>query len=462
VFLRCTSLALAILCLALVACGGRGSGQAVPPSAPQSSAISTRVQFVHAATGTTIQVGALATVAVAPHLLAGDQLVSAARTQTAVTAPPNPAWSMLPGTLDVRFERPLRAARSMATGISITLAYPPEQSRAILNAQMPLTVVTYADGHSVPLGLPGDFDTSHDRVSVGVPQAMLDGAVDVKVGLAADNPLYTLPPAGPRYWTGRAWSRTGKIDPTKRTLVFIHGIFSSVETAFPDPCTPKILRAGGYQQALGWDYNWTNPPWIEGPKFTDFLNGLKRTGLQTFDLEAHSYGSVITYAALPNVTEKVSNVVTLGGPLPLRGTPLAKRSLLRIVLVVLAKVFVGPPSLINHAYKSGMVGSLATDGKAMRSILRGILGIKQKPDFVDVAGTKEYPEEYWLYPILYFYIEYPWDGIVEKIAANSKDIPNSFPDHFYKQHTELECAADVIAYVGRHVRPKPEALPARL
>jgi hypothetical protein len=47
-----------------------------------------------------------------------------------------------------------------------------------------------------------------------------------------------------------------------------------------------------------------------------------------------------------------------------------------------------------------------------------------------VAGTKEYPEEYWLYPLLYFCIEYPWDGVVEKIAANSNDIPNSFSRPF--------------------------------
>jgi hypothetical protein len=109
-----------------------------------------------------------------------------------------------------------------------------------------------------------------------------------------------------------------------------------------------------------------------------------------------------------------------------------------------------------------MVKSLATNGSEMRTILAGIRSMKNKPDFIDVAGTEEYPEEFALYPFLYFYIDYPWDGIVEKIAANSKNVLNSFPNSFYKEHTELECAGEVIAYVGSQVHSKAEnARPSR-
>jgi pimeloyl-ACP methyl ester carboxylesterase len=454
-FNRCVLVVLAFTCLALAACGGNAL---TPFSAQPAAAQTERLQLVRNAKGAVIDAGNGNAVQVAPRALGTDERVRVLRDESSVAAPPNPAWSMIAGTLDVKFEHAVRAPASLATAMHLTLGYPAARAQDVLHARMPLVVVTYANGRTGRFGFEGSFDTAHDRVGVDVPSAALNGAVDVRLGVAVDNPTYTLPPPGPRYWTGNAWSKTGKIDPTKRTLVFIHGIFSSVETAFPNPCTPEIMKAGGYQQAVGWDYNWTNPPQVEGPKFAAFVSSLKEQKLDSVDIEAHSYGSLVTYAAVPKITEKLKNVVTLGGPLPLRGTPLARGYLLRLVLVSLADIFVGPPSLIDHAYHSGMVKSMATNGPEVRAILAGIKGMPAKPDFVDVAGTKEYPEEAYLYPILYFYIDYPWDGIVEKVAANSADIPNSFPNHFDEEHTELECSGSVIAYVGSQVRPNAHAI----
>jgi hypothetical protein len=455
---RAALVALACLAGVLAACSGSGlRGSLTPPASQQAVGANAQIatQTIRDAAGATIDVRGGNTVSFAPRALGGDRAIRVTRDDSTVAAPPNPAWSMIGGTLDVRFDRALRSPHSVASAMRLTLSYPKGRAEEILHARMPLTVVTYANGSSQRFGFEGAFDVRNHRVTVDVPQAVLENAVDVKVGMAVDNATYTLPPPGPRYWTGTSWSQTGTIDPTKRTLVMIHGIFSSVETAFPNPCTPEIMKAGGYQQAVGFDYNWTDPPQVEGPLFAAFLNSLVQQKLTTFDIEAHSYGSPVAYAALPSVTgATIPNVVTLGGPLPLRGTPLAKKGLLRLVLVALADIFVGPPSLINHAYSSGMVSAMATDSTEMQAILAGINGMKTKPDFVDVAGTKEYPQEALLYPLLYFYINYPWDGIVEKLAANSVDIPNSFPNSFYEEHTELECAGSVIAYVGSQVAPK--------
>jgi hypothetical protein len=445
--------ALGFFCVALAACGSRTT-PLVPPGQPLAANARPIVRVVRDGSGAVIEAGRDAQVTIVAHALGGDRVATVVRDDTAVSAPPNPAWSMVGGTIGVSFDHPLRASSATTTALRLSLSYPADRAAEILQADMPLTIVTYAGGRTARFGFDGTFDTQHGRVSVEIPGAALSDAVGVRLGLAVDNVKYTLPPPGPRYWSGTGWSKTGTVDPSKRTLVFIHGIFSSVETAFPNPCTPQIMKAGGYTQALGWDYNWTNPPQVEGPKFAAFLNSLKVKKLNTFDVEAHSYGSVVSYAAVPNVKATMDAVVTLGGPLPLRGSPLARGSLLRKVLVALADIFVGPPSLINHAYKSGMVKSLATNGSEMRAMLAGINGMKTKPDFVDVAGTKEYPEEAYLYPFLVFYITYPWDGIVERVAANSKNVPNSFPNHFHFEHTELECAAPVIAYVGSKVKPK--------
>jgi hypothetical protein len=450
---RAALFALGFLCIALAACGSRTT-PVVPQVQPLASNTRPIVRAVRDAGGAVIDAGGSAQVAILPRALGGDRVATVVWNDGAVSAPPNPAWSMVGGTVAVTFDRPLGASSATSAALRLSLEYPADRAAEILQANMPLTIVTYAGGRTARLGFDGTFDTVRDRVSVEIPEAALNGAVAVRLGLAVDNVKYTLPPPGPRYWNGTGWSKTGTVDPSKRTLVFIHGIFSSVETAFPNPCTPQIMKAGGYTQALGWDYNWTNPPQVEGPKFAAFLNSLKGKRLNSFDVEAHSYGSVVSYAAVPSVKATMNAVVTLGGPLPLRGSPLARGSLLRKVLVALAAIFVGPPSLINHAYESGMVKSLATNGSEMRAILAGVNGMKTKPAFVDVAGTKEYPEEAYLYPFLVFYITYPWDGIVERIAANSKNVPNSFPNHFHYEHTELECAAPVIAYVGSRVKPK--------
>jgi hypothetical protein len=362
---------------------------------------------------------------------------------------------MIPGTLDVHIAQPLVESSTLDTALRLTISYSAARAHDVLEARMPVVFVTFQNGQSARMSFGGTFDTAARTVTVDVPKAALNGAVDVRLGLATDASTYTLPPPGPRYWNGKSWSQSGSILPGKRTLVLIHGIFSSVETAFKYPIAAQIGKAGQYQQIVGFDYDWTEPPSVEGPIFAKFLNDLVSSGVTTFDIEAHSYGSPVTYAALPYVKgAKIPNVVTLGGPLPLRGTPLAAGYYLRLVLVDLADIFVGPPSLINHAYESGMVASLGTNSSEMKAILSGINALPQKPDFIDIAGTKEYPQEFLVWPVLWAAgVHFPWDGIVEQLAANSDCITNSYPNKFYEEHTELEGAGTVIAYVGQQVLP---------
>ncbi len=396
--------------------------------------------------------------------LSRGQTVTAVHDLTAVAPAPNAAWLSIPGTLTVRFQYPLIAAlvpptppphrhppspARLPTAVRLAIPYTPASGYHAV--QTVIVTAGYPNGTTRRFGLPGRLDAAHGRIETDVPSALAGGATSLQLSLAADAPGYVLPSPGPRYWTGTQWSSSGTIDPNKRTLVFVHGIFSSVESAFP--CAQQILDAGGYQQGVGLDYNWTDPPQVEGPVLAAFLNSLAKAGLTSFDIEAHSYGSVVTYAALPSVHATMPHVVTLGGPLPLEGTPLAEGPLLRLVLVALADVFVGPPSLIDHAYASGMVASMATDSSELQAIEIGVRGMKAKPEFIQVAGTSEYPDEAYLYPILYFYITYPWDGIVEQIAATSTDIPGALPKSFPLEHTQLECTPAVIDYVGAQVHP---------
>jgi pimeloyl-ACP methyl ester carboxylesterase len=115
----------------------------------------------------------------------------------------------------------------------------------------------------------------------------------------------------------------------------VEAIFSSIENAF-GPCEDRIIGAGGYGQAVGLDYDWTQPPAVEAPILANFINALP---VSTVDIEAYSYGTVVALAALPLITKKIGHVVLLGGPLPLNGSPQADPGYLRDL--VLLGVFVG-------------------------------------------------------------------------------------------------------------------------
>jgi pimeloyl-ACP methyl ester carboxylesterase len=380
---------------------------------------------------------------------------SAGYDASAVAQAPAPTWGTVPGVLSVRLASaltlalPSRAAAELVA-LRLVLKLPPAQLDAIVAAHAPVLAITHADGTVVRIVVAGTFDASAQTVTVDVTAALLQNATAVALSVVTDNPTYTEPPHGPRYWTGTGWSTTGTIDPTKRTLVLLHGIFSSVETAFP--CAGQILSAGGYAQGLGYDYDWTEPPRVEGPIIERFLNGLAAQGLGSFDLEAHSYGTLITLYALPALSARVGHVVLLGGPLALRGSPLASSDLMATVLGIIAAIYFENPSLIYHAFETGMVASLEPNSPQLQTIERDLARLPSPPPLIEVAGTKEYAEEgYFPFSL---YVDLPWDGVVERIAAAETDLPNATATSFPFVHTDLTCAApQIIQYVGSRVRP---------
>ena len=100
-----------------------------------------------------------------------------------------------------------------------------------------------------------------------------------------------------------------------RTLVLIHGILSTATSTWPDTygCALGIKDAGKYDQVIAYTYDWTKVPSDAGGEFLKFINGLN---LDWFDIEAHSYGTVVTLQALPSMRPMPKNVVLVAGPLP--------------------------------------------------------------------------------------------------------------------------------------------------
>jgi pimeloyl-ACP methyl ester carboxylesterase len=249
-----------------------------------------------------------------------------------------------------------------------------------------------------------------------------------------------------------AWQSTPiQLDPAKRTIVFVHGIFSKVESAFP--CVNPILAAGGYQQAVGLDYDWTQPPYKEAPILASFVNSLPTASV---DLEAHSYGTVVTMASLPSITKTVKNVVLLGGPLPLNGSPQADPGFLRDLLVNVAQ-FVASPGQVQEAVKSGMLNSLASGSTTMQQIASAARALPSPPSYVQVAGThplsfEEYVGVHLFYELLFDFQTN--DGVVEQISAESHDIGQpKISGAFPNDHIQLECDPGIIQFVGSNVTP---------
>ena len=408
--------------------------------------------------------------------LGRNVLVRVSVDRGALVPAPNRAWSMVPGTLHAAFVPPLRAGDDAQSGVRLTLTYPRDRTAAIGTAHAPLVTVRYADGRELRWLAAARFDAAQHRVTADLPSALLDNATGITLALGVDNPQVRMEQPGPRYWDGKIWSKQGSIAANKKTVVLIHGIFSSVETAFPTPapkskevpCPQRIAKAGGFEQVLGFDYAWNEPPKTEGPLFADFLKKVVDAKVSSLSVEAHSYGSVVSLAAIPKVSGDVniSNVVTLGGPLPLRGTPLANEDnhwRMGLILGLLDQYSDEPPSVVDRAFKSGMVASLATNSPELQQILTDVKGMTNQPHFVEVAGTK------WICFVSVYGsclvseetfkkvlvdgsgVTLPWDGVVEKLAANSSDLPNPIAKDFALSHVDLECSDAVINWAGQQI-----------
>lgn len=433
----------------LAACGGTSE----PPPAPR---VTVAQQPVAAALGGALTLPNGDAVAISPGALAADQSVTLAADSGETAAIPVPGWQAARGTMTVRFAHAIGASKSSGN-ITLTFSFAADVAPKILAARAPMLEVTTAKGTIERASPDATFDATKSTLTTKIPAAFVAGATQLKVYAAIDGVRTQAPAFGPRFWdiasTPARWiPEPFTVDPAKSTVVMVHGIFSSVETAF-GPCEGGIINAGGYQQAVGLDYDWTQPPATEAPLLANFVNSLP---VATVDIEAHSYGTVVALAALPLITKKIGHVVLLGGPLPLNGSPQADPGYLRDL--VLLGIFVGGyPSDVYHAVESGMIAALATGSPAMQAINSGVRALSPFPPFVQVAGQHALPAEldndfaYALYLSLYGFTNN--DGVVEESSALTKFPTSQTFVALDLDHIQLECDSAVINWVGGQVHP---------
>jgi N-acetylneuraminic acid mutarotase len=131
--------------------------------------------------------------------------------------------------------------------------------------------------------------------------------------------------------TKDVWNKYSGGCTTGKTLLVVHGMFSSVEQSFSTGADgtaiiQPILAAGNYQSALGFDYDWMQKVDSNGIQLASFLsNFITECPSTPIDIEAHSEGVPVSLYALTQLSENqrnsIKHFIALGGPI--MGTPMA-------------------------------------------------------------------------------------------------------------------------------------------
>ena len=455
------------LCGVLTACNAGSSGAPgstpILPGLPNASSSS---KTIPASSGGDIFLGRMIAVRVEPNVLSVDQNVRVDFSPTLRESAPNPGWAVASGELSVTIPQGTndrrhvmeiyRSRRDVPDGITLRLPYSLNDAVGVQDARAPLVTLVTPEG-ARRIVLDGTFDTVNRIATVTIPRPMLKDvtAIHLALGMNAVTPnargaqSITIQTGG-RYWNDstRQWSAVPtSVDPNARTLVVVHGIFSSVESSYPcahDYMTTASSQPGAYQQVVGFDYDYTEPPSVNGPRLAAFINGLQ---LSDYDIEAHSYGTLVALGALHNLSVQPYRAILVGGPLPLRGSPLVTSPWIRDILLSLASVTLATPQQVDNALDSGMVQSLAPDSQELQALRAEVYSLPAPPRFDRVAGTKQYWEEDLFSWALWGTIQYPWDGVVEESAAESNDLPYNRQIAIPFQHVGLPCDAPTIAFV---------------
>jgi hypothetical protein len=236
-------------------------------------------------------------------------------------------------------------------------------------------------------------------------------------------------------------------------------MLSSVETAFPNP-TP-ILEAGGYCQALGFDYDWTQSINTSGLALASFINSLMRQGMTFVDIEAHSGGVAVSLSAARYTSMPITNMVLLGGPIV--GTPAANTG---STLVSLFGYWPVPaPSFLcvfGHSLADIETGQFVQDmadgSQTMYDIVDQFVQIRKSTHVIEIAGTSPtllgngVLAQYFNY---YIFGVRPNDGLIPVTSAlalsyDSLTIP-TVDQVFDLNHIQLETNPSVIDFVGSYI-----------
>jgi len=340
---------LVVLVLLLGGCGGGQNPTPTPNPTPSGEGVSqlleTKGQIITAQGGTVILPSG-SSVSIPAGTFVTDQMVTLSLVSSLPKQPSNRIIQGVGRALVLSFtasqaapvvpKQPSQSAKQQAFSTPGNLQFF-MNSGAIGSSGMegsaPIADIVDLTQGDIFVGISGSFNSTSNTATFTVPSQLTQNARQVVVSQANIPPAIEsapLPAPGSKIWDGTQWiDGLSGFDPSKKTLVLVHGMASSVEEAFGDKnCLTLIIRNGGYSQVVGFDYNWTQGLQKSGQDLAKFLKSLDATmppGARV-DIEAHSEGVPVALSATAQSADILSNIqienmVLLGGPI--MGTPAA-------------------------------------------------------------------------------------------------------------------------------------------
>jgi len=232
-----------------------------------------------------------------------------------------------------------------------------------------------------------------------------------------------------------------------------------VEESF-GPYVTQIMDEGSYDQALGFDYDWTNAINESGQQLAAFLNCLSVHEFNNLDIEAHSEGVAVALSAATQTSVALNNMVLLGGPI--LGTPATNstRSLKAILAAFPQEGATCPGGYaLQHILDGRFYQDLSVNSTVLPTIVDNFNRRTQHPNVFQVAGNTPFLasplEEKFLYCADVDMTNIPYDGIIPVASAthllNNGRILGPYPVN----HVHLQGNQQIILDVASYVSPDP-------
>jgi len=265
-------------------------------------------------------------------------------------AGPSLALSLSPavGEVGAAVSRQLSTSSTTPKTSSITFVLPGGQNLNAAQLQNALGVLDVNDGSNNYFAVPTSYNASQSQTTIQIDPTMIEPSSSLQVGLTftqanslnhSDNPWLQVWDVNstPSFTDAPA----NYCPPGSRTLVMVHGMLSSVTGTFGQTggsamCSSKSTAAlnascpkGLYDNVIGVEYQWwkdidTSAKSI-GKLISSLFDGCTSYN-GTFDIEAHSEGTIVSLQSIGSMTastqSKLKHIVLAAGPID--GTPVAQ------------------------------------------------------------------------------------------------------------------------------------------
>jgi hypothetical protein len=314
--------------------------------------IASVAQPIVASVGGTIALPSGDSATIPPGVLKADTMVTL-QLNSVPTQPTNTLFGGIGTSMLMSFSPALgtaavkRLAKPSVTSSSpaITFVLKGGQDLDATQLQNALGVSDVNDGTDNFFAVPSSFDAVHNQTTIQIDPSTVEASSTLSVGLALSQTM-SLNHSGNAWiqeWNNNSLSfsdvQTGFCPTGPRTLVLVHGMFSSPNGSFGQQ--GLIAKTNGwatfassnYTTILGIDYYWWEDINTSSTSLANILNSMFDSASSpcnyagTFDIEAHSEGTIVTLnstgAGLTTSTEsKLRHVVLVAGPID--GTPMAQ------------------------------------------------------------------------------------------------------------------------------------------